>query len=64
MSASLVGSEMCIRDRSYKGPGTFVRARTQVQALPGTFCTSSHKGPSAFARARTKVQAPLHELAQ
>eukprot|EP00969_Alexandrium_andersonii_P046583 2043905-Alexandrium_andersonii.AAC.1 len=46
---------------SYKGPGTFVRARTEVQAplyelVQGSWrlCTSSYKGPGTFVRARTK----------
>eukprot|EP00969_Alexandrium_andersonii_P309177 13662798-Alexandrium_andersonii.AAC.1 len=59
MSASLVGSEMCIRDSlctsPYKGARTCARARTKV---PGPvyepvqrcldLCTSSYKGARTF----------------
>eukprot|EP00969_Alexandrium_andersonii_P043117 1891808-Alexandrium_andersonii.AAC.1 len=54
MSASLVGSEMCIRDR-YEGLGS----SCEVVRRPGDLCT-----PRTFVRGRTEVWGPLYEVAQ
>eukprot|EP00969_Alexandrium_andersonii_P207987 9187043-Alexandrium_andersonii.AAC.1 len=42
MSASLVGSEMCIRDRVFAVPSRCWRKVVSLRCLPGSSCTVAH----------------------